>query len=35
MRTPIELLDEIEARGHDVDAAVARLRGLLEAGAES
>ena len=35
MRTPIELLDEIEARGHQVDAAVARLRALLRAGAES
>jgi type I restriction enzyme M protein len=30
-RTPMELLDEIEARGHDVDAAVARLRVLLQA----
>jgi type I restriction enzyme M protein len=28
-RTPLELLDEIEARGIDVDAAVARLRALL------
>jgi hypothetical protein len=27
-RTPLELLDEIEARGREVDAAVARLRGL-------
>jgi len=25
----MELLDEIEARGHEVDAAVARLRALL------
>ena len=28
-RTPLELLDEIEARGHEVDATLARLRGLL------
>jgi len=28
-RTPMELLDEIEARGREVDAAVARLRALL------
>jgi type I restriction enzyme M protein len=28
-RTPLELLDEIEARGREVDAAVTRLRGLL------
>jgi type I restriction enzyme M protein len=28
-RTPLELLDEIEARGHEVDAAMARLRALL------
>jgi len=32
MRTPIELLDEIEARGQEVDAAVARLRALLQVG---
>jgi type I restriction enzyme M protein len=32
MRTPIELLDEIEARGQEVDAAIARLRALLQAG---
>ncbi len=30
-RTPVELLDEIEARGREVDAAVARLRALLQA----
>jgi hypothetical protein len=30
-RTPTELLDEIEARGRDVDAAIARLRALLQA----
>lgn len=30
-RTPTELLDEVEARGRDVDAAIARLRALLEA----
>ena len=29
-RTPAELLDEIEARGREVDEAVARLRALLE-----
>jgi hypothetical protein len=29
------LLDEIEARGHEVDAAIARLRALLQVGAES
>ena len=28
-RTPLELLDEIETRGREVDAAVTRLRGLL------
>ena len=28
-RTPGELLDEIEARGREVDAAIARLRRLL------
>ena len=28
-RTPLELLDEIEGRGREVDAAVARLRVLL------
>ena len=28
-RTPMELLDEIEARGREVDAAIARLRALL------
>jgi type I restriction enzyme M protein len=33
-RTPLELLDEIEARGREVDAAVGRLRPLLEGGAE-
>ena len=33
-RTPLELLDEIEARGREVDAAVGRLRALLEGGAE-
>jgi len=31
-RTPLELLDEIEARGHEVDEAVARLRALLTNG---
>jgi type I restriction enzyme M protein len=31
LRTPTELLDEIEARGLEVDAAIARLRVLLEA----
>ena len=30
-RTPLELLDEIEARGVEVDAAIARLRALLAA----
>ncbi len=30
-RTPAELLDEIEARGREVDEAIARLRALLEA----
>ena len=30
-RTPLELLDEIEARGYEVDAAIARLRALLQA----
>ena len=34
-RTPLELLDEVEARGHEVDAAVARLRALLQAEGES
>ena len=34
-RTPLELLDAIEARGHEVDAAIARLRALLQAGVES
>jgi hypothetical protein len=29
MRTPIGLLDEIEARGRDVEVAVMRLRALL------
>ncbi len=33
-RTPIELLDEIEARGREVDAAVTRLRTLLVADAD-
>jgi len=33
-RTPLELLDEIEARGREVDAAIGRLRALLEGGAE-
>jgi len=28
-RTPMELLDEIEARGREIDDAVARLRALL------
>lgn len=28
-RTPLELLDEIEARGREVDEAVARLRALV------
>ena len=28
-RTPVELLDEIEAHGREVDAAVGRLRALL------
>jgi hypothetical protein len=32
-RTPLELLDEIETRGHEVDQAVARLRALLGADA--
>ena len=31
VRTPTELLDEIEARGREVEAAIARLRALLEA----
>jgi type I restriction enzyme M protein len=30
-RTPLKLLDEIDARGHEVDAALARLRALLQA----
>jgi len=34
-RTPTELLDEIEARGRDVDAAIARLRALLQAEPEA
>ena len=34
-RTPAELLDEIEARGRDVDAAIGRLRALLRPGADS
>ena len=33
-RTPIELLDEIEARGREVDGAVTRLRTLLGADAD-
>lgn len=33
-RTPIELLDEIEARGREVDAAITRLRTLLVADAD-
>ena len=33
-RTPMELLDEIEARGREVDAAVARLRTMLGADAD-
>jgi type I restriction enzyme M protein len=32
-RTPLELLDEIETRGHEVDEAVARLRARLGADA--
>ncbi len=34
-RTPLELLDEIESRGHEVDAAIARLRALLPGGPAS
>jgi type I restriction enzyme M protein len=34
-RTPLELLDEVEARGHEVNAAVTRLRALLQAEGES
>jgi type I restriction enzyme M protein len=33
-RTPIELLDEIEARGREVDAAITRLRTLFQPGGE-